>query len=92
MNPLLRWSGLFVFALLAGCAATGDTSGLSGAGTQGSSMDTDNTLPMCAQHREIMSARTPQERQALMEEYMKGMTPAMRDQRLATMHERCQSE
>ncbi|TWI45824.1 hypothetical protein IP92_03254 [Pseudoduganella flava] len=89
MNPLLRWSGPLAAVLLAGCAGMADTSGLSAAGTQGGGAPDEGRQPMCAQHREIMSAKTPAERQALMEEHMKGMTPEMRDRRMEMMRQRC---
>jgi hypothetical protein len=43
---------------------------------------------MCEMHRKEMAARTPQERQAMMEERMKSMTPEMR-QRMQAMMEQC---
>jgi hypothetical protein len=44
---------------------------------------------MCDMHKKMMSAKTPAERQAMMNEHMKSMTPEMR-QHMQMMHEQCQ--
>jgi len=63
-------------------------SGTSGqAGTIRGSAD---EMGMCELHRRIMSARTPAERQALMEQYMPGMSADMRMQHMQMMRDRCQ--
>lgn len=65
----------------------GPASGSSGqAGTiQGSS----NQVGMCELHRRIISAPTPGERQALMEQYMPGMSPDVRAQHMQMMQGYC---
>ena len=45
---------------------------------------------MCALSRRIHDAPTPQERQALIEQAMPGMTPAAREHHLQMMQQHCQ--
>lgn len=44
---------------------------------------------MCELNRRLMAARTAEERQAMLERYMAGMSPETREQRLRMMRERC---
>ena len=44
---------------------------------------------MCRMHRDMMGARTPEERRTMMEQRMKGMSPDMMRQHMAMMHEKC---
>lgn len=43
---------------------------------------------MCDMHRQIMSAKTPAERQAMMDDHMKTMSPEMR-KHMQMMQEQC---
>jgi hypothetical protein len=54
----------------------------------GSGMIVDQAA-MCELNRRISSA-PPEERQAMLEQYMPGMSPDMREQHLAMMRARCQ--
>jgi hypothetical protein len=73
--------------VLAGCAAThgAQDSGPHAAAPQ-AMMDMQS---MCEMHKKMMSGKTPAERQAMMDEYMKSMPPEMR-QRMQMMHGQCQ--
>jgi hypothetical protein len=53
---------------------------------QGSGMDMKS---MCDMHQKMKNARTPQERSALMGDYMKNMTPEMRQRHLEMMEHHC---
>lgn len=44
---------------------------------------------MCQVQRNISGAKSPEERQALMDQYMPGMSPQMREQHLQMMQEMC---
>jgi hypothetical protein len=73
-----------------GSGSAGATGSGSGAGSEqmGSGMIVDQAA-MCELNRRISSA-APQERQAMLEQYMPGMSPDMREQHLAMMRARCQ--
>jgi hypothetical protein len=45
---------------------------------------------MCAQSRRIMSAPTPEARQAMMEQAMPTISPEMRERHLEMMRKSCQ--
>jgi hypothetical protein len=73
--------------LLAGCAAmNGAQDSHSHASAPHAMMDMQ---AMCDMHKQMMSGKTPTERQAMMNEHMKSMTPEMR-QHMRMMHEQCQ--
>lgn len=44
---------------------------------------------MCDMHKNMMSARTPSEREAMMDQRMKSMSPEMRQKHLSMMEEKC---
>ncbi len=44
---------------------------------------------MCAIHSQMMAARTPEERQALMAQHMRDMSPEMQQRHLQMMGEQC---
>ena len=76
-------SALFM-AALAGCAAAPakeDAHSHAGMGA----MDMQS---MCEMHKKMMSGTPPAERQAMMQEHMKSMTPEMQ-QKMHAMHEQC---
>lgn len=68
-------------ALLTACATPRHAPGQH----QGAMMDPQ---AMCEMHRNMMAGKTPQERQAMMDEHMKSMSPEMR-QRMQAMHAQC---
>jgi hypothetical protein len=45
---------------------------------------------MCQMHREIMGARSGEERRAMMQERMKGMSTEMMHKHMAMLQEQCQ--
>lgn len=45
---------------------------------------------MCDVHDKMMRAKTPEERQAIMDEYMKNMPPEMRQQHMQMMQQHMQ--
>jgi hypothetical protein len=59
-----------------------------GSGQMGSGMTADHAA-LCELNRRIASAR-PNERQAMLDQYLPDMSPEMREQRLAMMREQCQ--
>lgn len=85
-------------AALAGCAPSqpmqqSDSTLSQGGGTMGATASGEpamDTKAMCGMHQRMMNASTPEERQALMDEHMRNMTPAMRQQQLDMMRMRCQ--
>lgn len=46
---------------------------------------------MCEMHKNMMSAKSPAEREAMMEQKMKSMSPEMRRQHMEMMSEMCKS-
>lgn len=46
---------------------------------------------MCAMHHSMIAKKTPEEREAMMNEHMKSMSPEMRRQHMAMMDEKCKS-
>jgi hypothetical protein len=70
----------------AGAGSSG-TTGSTSSGTGGQpGMD---QYAMCEMNRRIMGARTPEERQALMDRNMPGVSPELREQHLQMMREQC---
>jgi hypothetical protein len=91
--------GLLAGALVA-CSATrapGSSVGASAAarhtasGSQqwGAGMTGDQDA-LCELNRRLLSARAPDERQAMLDQYLPDMSPEMREWHLKTMRERCQ--
>jgi hypothetical protein len=67
-----------------GARPAAGTSGATGAAATGSGQQ-----PMCDLQRRMAAARSPEERQAIMDEAMAGMSPDMRDQQLRMMRQQC---
>jgi hypothetical protein len=61
------------------------SSGMSG-GQSGMMMDRQ---AMCDMHEKMMSAKTPEERRAMMNERMKDMSPEMMQKQMEMMQEQC---
>jgi hypothetical protein len=75
-----------------GAGAGAGTSGSAGSGTasgSGEHMDMHGQRDMCALHQQIMSAPTPEERQALIEQAMPDMARESREQHLQMMQQMC---
>jgi hypothetical protein len=67
-------------------------SGSAGSGTaagSGEQMGMQGHQDMCRLHQQMMSARTPEERQAIMEQAMPGMASEAREQHLQIMRQMC---
>ena len=97
MNPLIKTSGaaMLASALLAGCAGMHGHHGADRDRKMGATQagqGADDMQAMCAHHREMMGAKTPEERQAMMERHMQGMTPEMRSRHMEMMRERCPAQ
>jgi hypothetical protein len=69
----------------AGCGTMGASQAAGQAGMQHMNKDT-----MCAMYRSMQTAPTEQDRQAMMERNMQGMSPEMRQQHMAMMRQQCQ--
>jgi hypothetical protein len=80
-------AGLLLLApvLLAGCAASMQSAPQSGGPMPMSAMD---MTAMCDMHKEMMSGKTPQQRQEMMAKHMKSMSPQMQQQ-MQTMMQQC---
>ncbi|MES2757079.1 MAG: hypothetical protein V4693_06865 [Pseudomonadota bacterium] len=98
MNSTSRftsWCSAIVAALvLAACAAPQepghrlhhpDSAAAPGASGGMAMMGTKDMQAMCEMHKKMMSAKTPAERQALMDERMKSMSPEMMEKHKAMM-------
>lgn len=72
-----------------GSAGTTGASGSSAAGAASSGAALDQQS-MCELQRRVTAAHTPEERQALMEQAMPGMSQDARERRLQMMRESCQ--
>ena len=44
---------------------------------------------MCDMHKNLMATKTPAEREAMMDQRMKSMSPEMRRKHMAMMDEKC---
>lgn len=88
-------------AALAGCApsqpmqqsdaaTSSATQGGGITGATGSGVPSADTKAMCDMHQRMMGASTPEERQALMDENMRNMTPEMQQQHMDMMRMKCQ--
>jgi hypothetical protein len=73
----------------AGASGSAGSTGSGGGSEQMGSGMTADQAAMCELNRRISSA-TPGERQAMLDQYMPGMSPEVREQHLAMMRERCQ--
>jgi hypothetical protein len=73
-----------------GSAAGRDSSGASGAAGATSTGAPLDQQSMCELQRRVSAARTPEERQALLEQAMPGMTPETQERHLQMMRESCQ--
>jgi len=62
-----------------------------GAGVSGEHMGMQGHQDMCTLHQQMMSAHTPEERQAMMEQAMPGMPREERERHLQMMQQRCPS-
>jgi hypothetical protein len=69
-------------------AGSGGTAGSTGSGT-GAEPGAGDQRAMCEMSRRIRGARTPAERQALMDQNMPGMSPELREQHLQMMLQQC---
>ena len=76
----------------AGTGAGVGASGSAGSGTAagGEHMGMQGHQDMCSMHQQMMSARTPEERQAMMEQAMPGMPREERERHLQMMQQMCQ--
>ena len=72
-----------------GSAGSGTASG-AGAPYGGETAGISTWQQMCAQNRRIMSAPTPEARQAMMEQAMPDIAPEMRERHLEMMRKGCQ--
>ena len=84
MKLIQRLVPLAMAGVLAGCAAGAPRNDVHSHATAGA-MDTQSH---CEMHQKMMSGKTAADRQAMMQEHMKSMTPEMQ-QRMRTMHEQC---
>lgn len=73
----------------AGSSGTMGSGTASGMGTAMHGMSKDSWYAMCGVVRRIEEAPTPEERQALIEKLMPGMSQASRDRHLRMMGARC---
>lgn len=67
--------------------ATGAMS--SGSGSAGNQMNMMDMKAMCDMHQKMMSANTPEERRAMMDERMKNMSPEMMQKHMDMMQAKC---
>lgn len=63
--------------------------GATTSGSSGGQMPMTDLQSMCDAYRQMMSAKTPEERQAMMDERMKNVPPEMRQKHMAMMEEKC---
>ena len=82
MKPIL-W--IFAPVLLAGCAADMHSAHHGNGPVPMSSMD---MTAMCDMHKEMMSGKTPEQRQAMMAKHMKAMSADMQ-QHMRMMMQQC---
>jgi hypothetical protein len=52
-------------------------------------MSTEDALAMCDLNKQVKDAKTPEERQALVQRVLPGMSPEERERHLRMMQERC---
>jgi hypothetical protein len=70
-------------------ASTSETSGMMSSGDSSAQTGMMDMKSMCDMHDKMMSAKTYEERQAIMDERMKNMSPQMRQDQLQMMQNRC---
>ncbi|MEC4722879.1 MULTISPECIES: hypothetical protein [Noviherbaspirillum] len=100
-NLMRRLTPIMLAGVLAACASpdkvgTAGTvdhlahqrAGTSGPGQMGM-MGQMDMKSMCAMHHNMMAKKTPEERDAMMTQHMKSMSPEMRRQHMAMMDEKC---
>lgn len=89
-----RFSAIVAALVLAACAAPHgpgqrahhpDSAAAPGASGAMAMMGTQDMQAMCEMHKKMMSAKTPAERQAMMDERMKSMSPEMMEKHKAMM-------
>jgi hypothetical protein len=85
-RPAPPHRGVGAGAGTSGAMGSGTASG-AGQGTHG--LGKGNWYGMCEMQRQIADAPTPDERQALVEKLMPGMSQEAREQHLQMMQERC---
>lgn len=73
--------------MMSGSGGGGMMGGASGGHMRMGPMDKD---AMCAMYKQMQSARTPEERRAMMNERMPGMSPEMQQQHMLMMQQQCQ--
>jgi hypothetical protein len=74
-----------------GTPSTGGDAAMAGSmmRTPTARMSTEDALALCDLNRQIKDAKTPEERQALVQRVLPGMTPQEREHHLRMMQERC---
>ena len=77
---------LFAPLLLAGCAANMHTAHHEGGGSM--PMSAMDMTAMCDMHKEMMSGKTPEQRQAMMAKHMKSMSSEMQ-QHMQMLMQQC---
>jgi hypothetical protein len=87
MAPIRHLLVLTLAGVLAGCAVGAHHRGGAQSGHSGMGMGGDMQA-MCEMHHKMMSGKTAVEREAMMQEQMKTMTPEQR-QRMMSMHAQC---
>lgn len=70
-------------------SAVSQPSGAMSSGSSGDQMGMMDMKTMCDMHQKMMSARTPEERSAMMNENMKNMSPEMMQKQMEMMQEKC---
>jgi hypothetical protein len=67
----------------------GSAGGASGASAGGASSSSADMQAMCALQQRLQAARSEQERQAILDQAMPGMTPDLRQQHLEMLRQQC---
>lgn len=104
-SPMTRFFSPFLMAtVLAACAVPQDsqhkehhpdtssppqTSGATSSGMANGQMSSMDMQAMCDMHRKMMGAKTPEERQAMMDDRMKTMSPEMMQRHMQMMEQQC---
>jgi hypothetical protein len=70
-------------------SSTSQASGMMSSGDSSGQMGMMDMKSMCDMHDKMMSAKTYEERQAIMDERMKNMSPQMRQDQLQMMQNKC---
>lgn len=91
---LHRMMPVVVAGILSACASHHPQSGTS-ASSMSKNRDSADMMggmdmkAMCDNHKNMMNARTPAERDAMMDQHMKSMSPEMRQKHMSMMDARC---